>query len=133
MARQRRKIGGAKNFKGWKEFSEGDFIVGEYISEGVDNTYGNPQYTIKVEEFELQDPSLYGDKTLVAGMELTLNSSGTYDSKMKELAKGTVVEIVYNGTEALPSTHKFKGRDAHQIDVFVLGDEEEIQEDDTGL
>ena len=129
MARVRRRIGGARSYKAWKDWSEGDYIVGKYVGRSIDN-YDKPNFHIELEEVNLQEPVSSNGKDLVAGIILGLNAAGTLNEKMEELEIGAIVEIAYNGTETLPDNHKFKGKDCHQIDVVELGEEEEEVEED---
>ncbi len=126
MARTRRKVGGAGNYKKYKTYAEGDYVVGKFVRTGEDRTYGKPYYVIELEEFKFETPECCSPlgKEIVVGMELTLNSAGSLDHKMEEITIGSIVEIVYNGTEPLPADHKFKNKDAHQFDVFEIDDDE---------
>lgn len=126
MARVRRKIGGAGQFKKYASWNEGDFIVGKLVEVGEDATYGKPTYKIQLEEIEMANATYdYPEgKAMEVGQEITLNSSGSLDHKMNGIAVGTVLEIVYNGTEALPSNHKFSGKSCHQFEVATFEDDD---------
>jgi len=121
--RRRREIGGTRCYKPWKDWSEGDYIVGEYTGSSVDS-YDKTNWHIKLEKVVMQDPVTSRDQELVAGMILGLNSAGTLDVKMQEVEVGAIVEIMYNGKEILPENHKYKNKECHQISVAVLEGEE---------
>ena len=123
--RTRTQVGGQKSFKKWGTFVEGDYIIGKYVEEGMDRKFKKPTYTFEVEDFSVQDPSIFGDKEITVGERLTLNHLTAFEQKMEQIDIGTVVEIVYTGKQALPANHAFAGTMAHQVDVFVCGDDEE--------
>jgi len=130
--RTRRQIGGAKSFKKWNTFTEGDYIIGKYVEEGFDNKFKKPTYTFEIEDFEVQDPSIHGDKSLEIGERVTLNHLAALEQKLAQVNIGDVVELVYNGKAPLPEKHAFAGTMAHQVDVFVC-DEEEAGEEEVDL
>lgn len=143
MARTRKKIGGAGNYKRYTTWSDGDWISGKFISKGIDKTYDKPFYVVKIEDFGMADPLCSVSKKkekegakgkpLAKGMELTLNSAGSLNWKMDELEIGDEIEVVYKGMEALPEDHKNSGAESHQFDVFALGDEDEEENETDGL
>lgn len=125
MARRRRTLGGAKAYRAWKLWEEGDQIVGKLVEIGED-TYGKPNYVIEIEEMNFEHiPEKETHLKAEVGKRIGLNSAGSLDFKMNEVEIGQVVEITYEGVEKLPDNHKFKGKDCHQIEVVVLEDSDE--------
>lgn len=123
MTRRRRKIGGAKAYRAWKFWSEGERITGKLTSIDEDS-YGKPNYTIEIEEMNFEhEPDDPGHMKAEVGKLIGLNSCGSLDHKMKEVEIGDIVEITYDGTDVLPENHKYKGKEVHQVDVAVLEEE----------
>lgn len=131
MARVRRKVAGAGQFKKYTSWTDGDFIVGKLIEVGEDQTYGKPTYKILLEEVDMADATYdYPEgKAMEAGQEITLNSSGSLDHKMKNIPVGSIVEVEYKGTEKLPSGHKFSGKNCHQFEVATFEDDGQDSDD----
>lgn len=131
--RRRRQVGGsAGKYKKFTTFEEGDYLVGKYIKQGVDSKFGKPTYTFELESFELTKPTFDhpAGEEIEEGAELTLNSTGTLDSRMKEVQINDVVEIIYQGKAPLPVGHPFAGTQAHQFEVYVCGEDEGTPEED---
>lgn len=120
-------------FKKWADWAEGDYVSGELLSVAVDPTYGKNVYGVKLEGISLVDPTTSNGVELKPGMTLGLNAAGGLDYRMKEVEVGDIVEIVYQGSGELPGNHKYKGKPAHQFDVYTLADEEEIEEEESCL
>jgi len=103
---------GQSSYKAWKNWSEGDFLVGKYISESEDQ-YGNPNYKVEVIE------SLMMDGTAPkAGTNFTFNSSGTLKKAMEEVKAGDIIKVIYKG-EGVVTKGKFKGKKFHSMEVLV--------------
>lgn len=118
-------------YRKWSEWETGDIIVGKYKGSQIDN-YDKPNWLIEVEE------AFFGDKKeqkKVIGQVMGLNSSGKLDAAMKKVEIGEMVQIEYKGMSTIEKG-KFKGKDAHDIDVDLVeedggdDDEEEIDEDE---
>jgi len=127
--RKRREVGGSKSYKAWKEWSVGDRVVGEFTGQSTDN-YDKPNWHIKVEEIDMQEPIDSRGGAIVVGSTLGLNSNGSLDFKMQDVEVGELLEITYEGMTVLPDNHKFKGKDSHQIKLEVILDEGEEDEDE---
>lgn len=130
--RRRRRIGGAKCYRAWKLWNEGERITGKLV--GItEDTYGKPNYSIEIEEMNFEhEPEKEGYMVAEVGKVIGLNSAGSLDSKMQEVEIGDIVEITYEGTDTLPENHKYKNKECHQIDVVVMeGDEDgEVSQED---
>ena len=112
--------GGSVNYKPWKEWKEDDFVVGEYVNQKTDK-FGKPSYTLRVIDSNIE---------LQEGSSLALNSCGSLNYKMEQVAEGAIVKVVYTGTGVVEKG-QMKGKDFHKVDLFVGegGDEVESDED----
>jgi hypothetical protein len=122
--RVRRKIGGVKCYKPWKDWENGDYIVGKYIGQSIDS-FDKPNFHIELEEVSMVSAKASNGSKLEAGVILGLNASGQLVPKFDSLKVGDVVDVTYRGIESLPDNHRFKGKDCHQIDVSVLEESKE--------
>lgn len=124
-----REIGGARVYRGWKFWDEGDWLEGTYVSMGEDN-YGNPSYTVKVDAFEFADPEkgISPDGAEVkAGCDFVLNSNGSLNYKMQSVEEGTKIKVLYDGTDVMQKG-KFKGKEFHVVRLFAADGQEVEQE-----
>ena len=126
--RIRRKVGGSGNYVKFNDMSPGDYFIGKYVEKGFDNKYKKDKYTIEIENASTSALTHAG-KEIEEGMRVTLNEMGSLAYAIKNVAIGEVIEIVYNGKEALPENHTFAGVESHQVDVFICGEEEEAADE----
>lgn len=130
LTRTRRQVNPAIVYKRWGDWSQGDYIIGEYLGTKIDPTYNKEVYMVKLETVSLSSPVTSQGGGIKEGMTIGLNHCGGLAVRMSEVKIGDCIELIYNGTEELPSGHKYKGKDAHQFEVYILGDEEENSEED---
>lgn len=107
-----RTVMGQSSYKAWKNWSEGDFLVGKYISESEDN-FGNPNYKVEVLEANFEDGT-----TPKPTSTFTFNSSGTLKKAMQEVNVGDIVKVIYKGEDVV-TKGKFKGKKFHSMEVLV--------------
>lgn len=107
-----RTVMGQSSYKAWKNWSEGDFLVGKYISQSEDN-FGNPNYKVEVIEAQFDDGT-----TPKPASVFTFNSSGTLKKAMEEVNTGDIVKVIYKGEDVV-SKGKFKGKKFHSMEVLV--------------
>lgn len=103
---------GQSSYKAWKNWSEGDFLVGRYVSESEDQ-FGNPNYKVEVIEAQFDD-----GQAPKAGSNFTFNSSGTLKKAMEEVKPGDVLKVIYKGEDVV-TKGKFKGKKFHSMEVLV--------------
>ena len=103
---------GQSSYKGWKNWSEGDYLVGKYISQAEDQ-FGNPNYKVEVIEAQFEDGT-----TPKPASVFTFNSSGTLKKAMDEVSIGDIVKVIYKGEDVI-SKGKFKGKKYHSMEVLV--------------
>jgi hypothetical protein len=118
---------GQSSYRAWKNWAAGDFLVGKYVSESVDQ-FGNPNYKVEVIE------ASFGDKNNPkVGSLFTFNSSGALKKSFSEISEGDIVKVIYKGVEPAPGG-KFKGKPTHMMTVMVApasqADSLEITSDD---
>ena len=130
LTRVRRQVNPALVYKRWSDWSQGDYIIGEYIGTKFDQKFDKEVYMVKLEQVNLADPKTSQGSAIREGMTIGLNHCGGLATRMAEVKIGDCIELVYNGLSELPSGHKFKGKDAHQFEVYILGDEVESEEED---
>lgn len=107
-----RTVMGQSSYKAWKNWSEGDFLVGKYISESEDN-FGNPNYKVEVLEANFEDGT-----TPKPASVFTFNSSGTLKKAMEEINVGDIIKVIYKGEDVV-TKGKFKGKKFHSMEVLV--------------
>lgn len=103
---------GQSSYRPFKQWNEGDYLVGKYISEGQDN-FNNPSYKVEVIEADFGK-----DKTPAVGSIFTLNSSGSLNKAMETIEVDDIVKVTYEG-EGIVEKGKFKGKAFHKMKVEV--------------
>ena len=133
----------ARNFHPWAKdhgktqvWQEGDYVIGVYVSDVVDN-YKHKCPVIKVLDAELSTPvtDKDGNQVDIVGNNLQLNHCGslsyafyTENEKGKEaVSLGEIVQVTYLGKVVL-ETGPYAGSDSHQVDVCTMEVEDEVEE-----
>lgn len=115
-------------YRPWKEWETGDIIIGVFKSSQTDN-YDKPNWLVEVvEAFFPGKPKLA--KKLV-GQVLGLNSNGKLDKAMEGVEPGDMIQVEYKGMSTIEKG-KYKGKDAHDVEVDLVeeeGDEDESEEE----
>jgi hypothetical protein len=114
---------GQSAYKPWKNWSEGDYLVGKYVSETVD-TFGNPNYKVEVIEAQFDDGNIPKPNTI-----FTFNSSGTLKKAMESISVGDVFKVIYKGEDTV-AKGKFKGKKYHSMEVLVADKKTENTDSD---
>jgi len=117
MARVFRSLSGSKNFRPWKEWEIGDYVVGKYERKEIDN-YNKDNWVLKVEEVFFQNEA--AEIKFGPGKMVGLNSNGSLDKVMNsgQIQFGDVIRVEYDGMSPMgKGTHE--GKDAHSIIVSV--------------
>lgn len=123
------QIGGAKVFRPWVGWTEGDMFEGRHTGTTEDN-YGKTNWefeTIAV-DFDEEVAVVTPKKGKNAGQEVeyaapkagdifVLNSSGSLDKAMEKVDIGDKVKVIYEGTIILNKGPN-KGSTAHTMKVF---------------
>lgn len=128
--RTKKKVaGGSKMYKPWKEFHEGDWVIGEYIGTHKDQ-YDKICRIIKVEDAQFAD----GFQEKCIGKNLVLNSVGMMDKAWEEddagdLEIGAIIQVTYNGTSTIEKG-KFAGKDAHLVEIDLVEEDVDEYEDE---
>lgn len=116
-----KQIGGNRVYKSWKEWKKGDTIVGVYESSYTDN-FGKTGYQIKVLESTIEGFN--------QGVTVGLNSTGSLNYKMKTVKENSIIKLVYGGIGKI-AKGKYKGKDFHEVNLFVDEGENEVKMDES--
>lgn len=116
--------GGPAYFKGWKQWDEGDYVIGKYESSYESTFRGTTttNYRVKVLESNFGVEDKMGnpiDAEDLIDSTLILNGVGKLDKFMEKVTPGMLVEVEYGG--------KKPGNDGqlyHQFNVLQAGEEE---------
>lgn len=106
--------GGLKIFRQWKAYKEGDVFVGKFTKQYTDEKYNQECYV-----FEVLDCSFKVDGKSIIGKSLVLNHIGMLGKAMEEATIGDIVQVEYTGVGKIEKG-KFKGKEAHTVDVSLL-------------
>jgi hypothetical protein len=114
-------------YRAWKEWEEGDVLVCKLLgsSKNKKNPTKNDWLVEVIEPFFADKAEM---KRLKKGTRLTLNSAGQLDKGMEQIETGSLVQITYNGAQAMKGG-SYKGQMAHTMEVIEVeednGDEDE--------
>lgn len=122
-----KKVKGQRVYKKWKEWEEGEYVIGKLIGTYIDK-FKNTCYEVEVIESDVEE----FEEGKVAG----LNSCGSLNYKMEDVLIGSTVRVEYTGTTVLDKGD-FEGTEAHTVDVSidestVPEEQEEQEEEDEG-
>lgn len=127
----KKKVSGVRcTYRAWKEWQEGDFIVGKYVGSSEDN-YGKPNWHVEIYEAAFaKKPKLAAG---LVGKILGMNSAGMLDKAMKKIEEGEVIQVTYDGTSIIQGGD-YEGTKSHKHIVEVMkeddGSAEESEDDD---
>jgi hypothetical protein len=103
-------------YRAWENWSEGDILVGKYVSEGPLDKYKNPSYIFEVYETFFADKE-EGKK--LEGQKVTLNHNKAFGSQMEQVSAGDDCQITYDGQKEVKNG-PWKGTMAHSPNVQVI-------------
>lgn len=114
-----KEVSGARNYRAWDQWGEGEFITGKYSATGDQPTaYGDQKWY----EIEVDDSNFPCD----GGKTLRLNGCGALDSKMAEIEVGSIIKVQYDGEGVMPKG-PFKGKPFKDIKVFVADEDTKVE------
>lgn len=122
--------GGRCTYRPWKDWEVGDLIIGKYKGSKIDN-YEKPNWLIEVLDAQFAKKK---EASKLVGQTIGLNSAGQLDKAMEHVSEGDTVQVLYNGTSQIEKG-KYKGKDAHLIEVDLVeeeGEESDEAEDEDG-
>lgn len=128
-------LNGSKVYRRWKEWEEGDYVIGKFVDQEIDN-YRKPSYIIEVEEVDFLDEEAM--EKWKPGARAGLNSNGLLDSIMaKKVEIGDVIKVEYGGIDIM-TKGPHEGKEVHIVNVFLMDEEEDasdesLSDDDTDL
>lgn len=118
-------------FHGWKEWEEGHYVIGEYLSSFKTSFRGseNENFRVRVHEcnFTVLDKK-EGKHVDPTDQILVLNGVGALNKFMEKVEKGMLVEVIYGG--------KKPGKDGtlyHTFDNLAAGYEDQESASDSVL
>jgi hypothetical protein len=114
-----RRVGGSsRQYKKWADWGEGDAVIGKYLGSGERESQFGLQTYHDIDPMEVDTDGVSLDKTL------RLNSCGSIDNQMDEVAEGSIVKVTFNGKGIIESG-PMKGKEFNDVTVEVA------EEDDT--
>lgn len=117
-------------YRKWNEWDSGDILIGTYKGSQTDN-YDKPNWLVEVEDAQFTNAKAAkklmpkGDEKVVVG----LNSSGKLDQAMEQVEIGDVIQVEYKGMSTIEKG-KYKGKDAHDIEVDLVEEDDEDEDDE---
>jgi hypothetical protein len=108
-----RQAGGARKYRPWKQWAEGDYVIGVFKDTYTDK-FRNEGWIIEVIECDFKDSQAAWNEGDVVG----LNAAGGLAYSMEEAQKGAIVRIEYNGLDTLTSGD-YKGSEVHTFKVGI--------------
>lgn len=107
-----REIGGARNYRAWKNWNEEDYIEGIYIEEGTTmGKYGEQAWY----DLEVINANFTVEKENVA---LRLNGCGSLNKKMEKVPLKSKIKVIYYGKAETKDGEEF-----HDIKVLVADED----------
>ena len=89
-------MNGARSYKKWANWDEGDTLAGKLLSISIDKFKHN-QYLIEIEEVDMQDPSDDKAIALEPGKTIMLNSCGSFEYGIESAELGDFIHVEYKG------------------------------------
>lgn len=111
----KKQLTGPCTYRKWEDWKDGEFVIGKYT--GIKTSDYGDNY--KIELLETNIPKQAVNTTLV------LNSNGLLDKAMTEVQEGDIIQVTYRGKQTL-TKGKFAGKEAHNVEVAVLEEDEEV-------
>lgn len=128
--KSKKKLSGEPmNFRRWSDWSEGDYVIGEYVG-----TYQD-QYDKLCMKMKVEDAIFSNKKAAkeIIGKVLVLNSVGQLNKSLEKMKEGQFVGVTYNGMTTI-ETGKYAGKESHSLLVELMeedtGKEEEDEDED---
>ena len=124
FVKKKRISGVQKNFRKWADWDEGDFVIGKFVGIHTD------QYDKENMIMEVMDAGFKSAKEAkaIVGKNLVLNAAGQLTKAMEQLSEGDIIQVTYGGTATIEKG-KYKGKDAHVLEIDQLEDENGEEED----
>lgn len=126
---KQRVAGGSKNFRPWKDWVEGDLVVGKRVGTHLDQ-YDKECIIIKVEDAQWDDQD---EADAIIGKEMVLNHAGQLNKAFDKIDEDEMVQVIYTGTAEM-AKGKYKGNDSHTFEIDVVEEDdgsEEMDQEDT--
>ena len=136
-----RSLSVSKEYRPWSQWEIGDFVIGKFEDQGIDN-YKKACYILKVDEVFFNDEE--AQEKFKVGELIGLNHNGILAKVMAsdDVNFGDIIRIEYQGMNTMSKGNHF-GKDAHSLLIQVaeegddlqtggnLSDDDSYDEDDT--
>lgn len=126
----KRKLSGVKTeYRAWKEWDEGDILIGKLVGTTQNRKAKNKKDWI-IEVLE----TFFADKKEMKRLNnktVTLNTAGQFDKGMEQLENGKLFQVTYNGQKEMQGGD-YEGQMAHTMEVEEVtegGDDENEEEE----
>lgn len=120
--------GGARCvYRAWKEWEVGDIIIGVYTGSRIDN-YDKPNWMLEVLDAQFASKPKTAKKLI--GQTIGLNSTGQLNNAMEKVEEGQIIQVMYNGMAEMEKG-KYAGKDAHQVEVDIVEEDDGSEEEET--
>ena len=129
----RATTGGPALFKGWKEWSQGNYVIGEFLS-SFETTYRgqtSTNFRIKVLECDFTCTTKEGEEVDPTDKTLVLNAAGQLNKFMQDVKPKMLVEVVYGGKQ--PGSDGALYHTFERLEAGYATEENDSQEEDNGL
>lgn len=123
----KRTLTGSNVYRPWKDYSEGDVVVGIFQGIHIDNFKKN-NAKIKVTYAEFAD----GTGHTLEGKVLVINSCGSLEKSLEIMEEGAAYQFVYNGKVTLEKG-PYAGKEAHSVAIDEVELDEEAGQSNAGL
>jgi hypothetical protein len=118
--KKKKLSGGPRVFRKWKEWAEGDYVIGTFVGTYIDNY--DKEGTL-VEVIEANFPKRPKLSAKLEGKTLALNATGQLNKALPKMEEGNVYQFTYGGTSTMEGG-KYAGKESHLVEVT------EVTEDD---
>lgn len=108
-----KQAGGARKYRPWKQWAEGDYIICKYKGTYTDK-FRNECWEVETIESSFEDT----DAEFSEGQVVGLNSAGGLAYALEEATPGCILRIEYTGQDVLQSGD-YKGSEVHTFKVGI--------------
>jgi len=110
---------GARKYRSWKEWSEGDYIIAKFVK-----TYEDK---FKKECYEIQviESSFAEHEDFAEGVTVGLNNCGSLAFGMQNIELGATFKVEYDSVGVIEKGD-FEGKEFHKVNVYALEEEMDV-------
>lgn len=123
----KKKLSGQAVYRKWEEWDMGDILIGKLMGY-KDDQYGNKCPLIQVIDSQFKDKKA----NIEEGKTIQLNKCGMLAKALESVTEGEIVQIEYTGQSTIEKG-KYKGKEAHTMEVQLLEEDSEAANDVSDL